>query len=189
MDLWFHPNEIIRQYQRAHQLLEACVQTGAVPFPREHECFACDRDLRLMCISWAGQAIEAVGPAQHYTSYLYDSETGQACGPDEFLDSQAGRAGVWTSRLVAAVGNRDLELVAALTAPELPELDIRAESLLRGAAHLTSERLRYEELKEIERQVLAEVGEGLRQSVQRWQVPPVPPIPWREWGRGFNPEG
>jgi hypothetical protein len=170
MDLWFSPSEVQWKYGEAKGWLDSCVEAGFTPFPRSHACFGCDRDLRLMCIAWAGQGIEAVGPAHQYTAYLYDMESGQACGPDEFLDTPAGRAGVWTSRLVAAVGNRDLQLVSDLTVTEMPELDVRAESLLRAVAHLTSERIRRRELAEIEAAVLSDMG-------QQTPIPPIPPIP------------
>jgi hypothetical protein len=184
VELWFHPDEVRRKYREAGQWIEAYVEGGHGLFPRGHSCYGCDRDLLLMCIAWAGIGIEAIGPAHRYTSTLMDMQTGKVAEPEEFMDTEAGRGAVWASRMLASVGNADYETIAALTDPELPELDTRAECLARGVAWLVGERRRKQELREIEAAVLADVDP---KTAALWVAPPPPrpPMPWG-WSSGDN---
>lgn len=194
MELWFETREVWALRHRAESLLEGLLETGESPFPRGHECPKCDREIRLLCIAWAGIGIEVVGPARNYTSHLYDAETGQPATPDEFIETPAGRAAVWASRLMVAVGNANMELVDALTVDTLEDLDMRADCLMHGVAHLTREKARIlaaqaeaEELRRIEERVLAEMGQGPRFVSRFPEVPtpplPMPPAPPKWWNR------
>lgn len=172
MDLWFSISEVWDIRPHAVAMVESVLQGAEAPFPREHQgCQRCDRELRLMCVAWAGIGIEAAGPARNYQPNFLDPATGRLQPPEFFTGTEAGRAAVWATRLIVAVGNHDMAAVAALTDEEMPELDRRAEALLRGVACLAAERRTLDELREIEADVLADMGAS--------PIPPPPPVPFR----------